>query len=116
MNNDNDVKILGCIGAIAFLPFLAAYLMILKGFTLMVLWGWFIVPYFRAAPLTIPIAIGLGLVISVFTYQHSEADQQAINERDRGLAETLGAALLRPTLTYGLMLLFGWIVARFFLL
>lgn len=39
----------------------------LNGWAASILWGWFVVPFFVGAPeLTVPLAIGLNLVISRF--------------------------------------------------
>ena len=44
---------------------------LLKGATLSILWGWFVVPVFGAPALTIAPAIGIALIVSYLTFQDS---------------------------------------------
>lgn len=48
---------------------------ILNGFALKILWGWFMVPVFSLPALTIPAALGIGIVVSFLTH-HSGTTQQ----------------------------------------
>ncbi|MBU4347936.1 hypothetical protein KJ671_00275 [Patescibacteria group bacterium] len=45
--------------------------MILRGYVLSVLWGWFIVPVFHLPELTLAVAIGIAMIMSIITHQHS---------------------------------------------
>ena len=58
--------------------FIIVFGQILSGFAFATLWEWFVVPQFECKPLTIPIAIGLSLVVSYLTHQMSnkELDQE----------------------------------------
>ncbi len=49
-----------------------------QGFVLSIIWGWFIVRAFHAPSLSIPLAIGISLVVSMLTYQipNQEADEK----------------------------------------
>jgi flagellar biosynthesis protein FliQ len=42
-------------------------LTILRGFVLKQLWAWFAVPQFHVAPLTIPVALGISLLVGYLT-------------------------------------------------
>ena len=78
--------------------------LIWRGFVLSVLWGWFIIPVFPAMPvLSIPVAIGIAIVVSFLTYQlnSKEKSDQPIQQ--------MGVALLYP----GVVLILGWIVTFF---
>lgn len=86
---------------------LVAYvpLALLRGWVIALLWGWYVVDYFGLAPLTIVQAVGLGLLVSLFTSRApTEEDQQ------RSVIEELFYAAMFPLLT----LAFGalWSLAR----
>ena len=57
------MEILGCVGLIVVL--VAAS--VLNGWALSVMWGWFIVPTLGAPALSVPAAIGLGIIASFLT-------------------------------------------------
>jgi len=57
------MELLGCLGAI--IVVVAAS--ILNGWVLSVMWGWFVVTAFNAPPLSVPAAIGVGMVVSFLT-------------------------------------------------
>jgi hypothetical protein len=72
---ENKMEIvLGLLLVVSFLAFVIVVASVLNGFTLTVLWDWFIVPTFHLASLTIPQAIGLGMVISFLTYSANSKD------------------------------------------
>lgn len=74
----------------------------LRGWVLTVLWAWFVVPALHVTPLSIPEAIGLGLVASMFTHSAAAAEQ------------TDKAKLwIYPVLFPLLSLCVGWIVKGF---
>jgi hypothetical protein len=50
--------------------------LLLRGWVLSVLWGWFVTPL-GTPPITIPIALGLSLLISMFT-QEVKREKEAI--------------------------------------
>jgi hypothetical protein len=78
-----------------------------KGYVLSILWGWFIVPFFGLAPLTVPMAIGVVLIASFLTsrYLHIE-DERRPSEK---LASVAGHEFLYPAVVLGV----GWIVLQF---
>lgn len=78
-----------------------------RGYAFSVLWGWFVMPYFGVAALSIPVAIGLTMVVSFLTYQftHTE-DNRSSREK---IIEGITIGLLHPAFA----LLFGWVVTLF---
>lgn len=48
----------------------AVVVMLVNGFVLATLWGWFVVPVFGAPPLTIFQAIGITLITTYAAYEH----------------------------------------------
>lgn len=73
------------------------------GFTLSVMWGWFVVPVFNVDPLRVPYAIGLAYIVQWLTHPTRHPEHQPEPEY------ILINALVNP-----LILLFvGWIVTWF---
>jgi hypothetical protein len=73
---------------------------LLKGWVLQALWGWFIVDPFNAPALSLRTAIGVVLVVSYLTHQDIPVDQ----EDKRGTWENFFIQVLKllstPILTY----------------
>ncbi len=92
---------------IPILALVAALSVMWRGYAFSVLWGWFVMPYFGVAALSIPVAIGLTMVVSFLTYQftHTE-DNRSSREK---IIEGITIGLLRPAFA----LLFGWVVTLF---
>jgi hypothetical protein len=106
--------VLLAIAALIFLPILLALSVVLNGYVLCVLWGWFIVPTFGLPRLSIPAALGVALVASVLTYQghHSDTDEDAAEGRRPAAQKYLSPifeSILRPLV----LLLYGYIIHRF---
>lgn len=91
------IALMGIVGLIGII----AAASILRGWVLSVMWMWFIVPTFGLAPLSIPIAIGIGLILA-FTTKTTTGPKQDIS----ALA---GTAFLYPLLLLGI----AWIVKLF---
>lgn len=77
---------------------------ILRGWVLSILWGWFVVPTFGLPALSIPIAIGIGLILAFTTHQISLK-----KEEDKSSGTQFSNTILHPLL----ILLVGWIVTLF---
>lgn len=77
----------------------------LNGYVLSKLWAWFVVTTFHAPALSLPAAIGLGLVVSYLTYQHIDT---AKNPESKWWTPLL-VAVLRPLIA----LAFGAVVHSF---
>lgn len=79
-----------------------------SGFTLSVLWGWFVVPLFSLPALSVAQAYGVALVLRAangLKYSDKGAKE--------GLGSTLSKMLLLPPFVCGLFLLFGWVAKSF---
>lgn len=80
---------------------------IFSGYALSILWGWFIVKTFNAPALTIPIAIGISMIVNYLT--------QSIDTKKNDdsatiiLIKAIFVSILKP----GFALLFGWVVVQF---
>ena len=74
------------------------------GFTLSVLWGWFVVPLFGLPALSIAQAFGLALVVR---------SANGISSQSEKSKDDLSTAIMKlfflPLLLSGLILLFGWV-------
>ena len=100
------MKYLGYITAfIIFLVLSSVY----SGYALSILWDWFVVPTFNLEPISIPIAIGLAIVVSYLT-NHTDSSQENNGDTFSEVLEKLTVkALVKPTLA----LLIGWVVTFF---
>lgn len=79
-------------------------LILIKGFVIMQLWGWFILPYFNLPELTFVMAIGIVTMISVVLYLPVWKFDNIDDEFKYNIA--IG---LKPII----LLLVGWIVHLF---
>lgn len=79
-----------------------------KGYVLMILWAWFVVPTFGLPALAIAPAIGLAMVVSFLTYQ-SDASKEPECEFSERMAKAVARALLTPAFVLGI----GWVVRQF---
>ena len=57
---------------------------LLRGFVLVKIWGWFIVPLFHLPVLTLLPAIGLALVVGFMTYQYQYSKDERCGSTWRG--------------------------------
>ncbi len=102
MNKEDEKNLLACLG-IVFGIILIPVMVIFQGWVLTILWGWFIVPTFRAPELSIPVAIGLTLIVGMF---------KSYNTKQESTEEKLTSGI--ATILIPLFLLFiGWIVHLF---
>lgn len=79
-----------------------------RGFVLSKLWLWFIVPTFNAPALSLTAAIGLSILVGMFTYgiasQYSDKDKTSGDEW-----KGIGNGFLYPLISLG----FGYVVTLF---
>ncbi len=80
----------------------------INGYTLSVLWSWFIVSKFGLPALTIAEALGLALVVSYFTFNHAKHEWN-----DNSDEEKVFRLVLMPFLKAGIFLGFGWVFLQF---
>jgi hypothetical protein len=78
-----------------------------KGYTLSVLWGWFVIGTFDVPPITIPQACGLGLLVSYITHQYVHVEDKRTYE------EKMIAAILAPIIFPAVALSVGWVILQF---
>lgn len=94
----------------SFIKFLLAVIgVILKGFVLSKLWLWFIVPIFNLPILSIPIAIGISIIVAMLTYQIIDTKPDDNVEKDVKEWANAVATIIVPLL----FLLEGYIVTLF---
>lgn len=55
-------------------------IIIFRGFVITKLWSWFVIPQFGLSPLSVSMATGLALLITLLTFSISIADIKAIQE------------------------------------
>lgn len=72
------------------------------------LWAWFVVPTFGLAPLTIPAALGLSLLVNYLT-----SDWQTAGPEPGDSVEDFVKAAVKIYLKPFVFLLFGWIFTWF---
>ena len=77
---------------------------ILRGFVLKSLWSWFIVPQFHIAPLTVPVALGISVIVGLLTTDTTKAKD---NTQTSGIM--LAVSIMFTSLCWGM----GWIYHLF---
>ena len=55
---------------------------ILRGYTLSIMWGWFIVTTFAIVPISVPAAIGINILAALFTKTPKRIDKDKSREDD----------------------------------
>lgn len=55
---------------------------ILRGYTLSIMWGWFIVTTFAIVPISVPAAIGINILAALFTKTPKRVDMDKAREDD----------------------------------
>lgn len=91
----------GCVLSFALLP----VQMLLRGWVLSTLWRWLIVPVFGLRPLTVLQAIGVSIVVGMFTAQVPPKD-------DEGALESLFRHTLFWLVGYAISLTVGYVISR----
>ena len=79
----------------------------LYALTISILWGWFIVPVFALAALTMPQAYGIGVLMMFLTHRVS----QDKDTKEENVYEVFGASISKSLIC----LLMGWICVTFFM-
>lgn len=98
------MKFFGCVGLIV----ITIIGTIFSGFVLSIMWDWFVVPTFDVGSLSIPVAIGLAMIVNYLTY-HGTTRESKANDETEVLVEFLVLSIGKPAL----YLLMGWIVTLF---
>ena len=97
------------IGYITVTALAIVYGQTLNGWTLCVLWEWFIVPTFGCVGLSIPAAIGISLVVSYLT----TTTKTQREKEQRPFGEMLLEGIITSTIKTVLALMFGYVVQYF---
>lgn len=93
--------IIGAIFVVGLLTVVAVPLAILRGFVLTKLWAWFVVPFFGLPALSIPLAIGISLLIGFLAQSPTAKDVESGDWK-----KSFSISILSPLIT----LFIGWIV------
>ncbi len=105
MKDNSDV--FGCIGIVTGFGLLVIGGTITSGWTLSILWGWFVSPIFGLPTLSVIQAIGISLTVGFIKSkapQHS--DDRKVSDK---LIESVSHMFIMPLLSVGI----GWIILQF---
>ncbi len=100
-NTKTNENLIGCMAALLIMPFLIG----LRGWVIATLWRWLIAPTFNQRVLTVWQAIGLSIVLEMFTMKAPQHD-------DESVLETTIKTTIFAILYYATSLGLGWIVAH----
>lgn len=84
-----------------------SYTAIMNGWALTKLWGWFVVNQFKLAPLSIPAAIGLALLVRFLTIHFDD------KKDEKSWADKLIYGFCLGTIWPLMVVLIGFIVSKF---
>jgi hypothetical protein len=106
---DAETAAFGCLGALATVAALMVGGWLFEGFVTMKLWNWFVVPFFRAPPVTIAWALAIACVVGVLTPAPAPRVAKAGETKTDKWVTALAAIFVRPAF----YLLFGYVLLRF---
>lgn len=81
--------------------------MLVSGYVMHVLWGWFVVPTFGLPGISIAQALGLALIVRAVIGTRSE------KKDERPFTKILGEAIFRPVLVGAVFLAVGFVIKAF---
>lgn len=99
-NTAKEFVVIGVV--LGFLAFVVSSAM-LRGFVFTKLWGWFVVPLFDVPQLSTVYAIGIALLIGMFTNRHDKEES----------SKDWGTIIVKAFVTPLLVLFVGWIISLF---
>ena len=97
-------------GGITAIILLIPYSMLMNGWAITKLWGWFMVPL-GLPMLTIPMALGIYTIVTYMTYQINYAEIRA--DSGKGVGYVLGKGFVIATFKPLTAILMGWIIHGF---
>ena len=100
--------VLEILGGITAGILLVPYMMIINGWAIAKLWGWFMVPIFGLPVLTIPMALGVGTVVVYLTHRIDWAE--AKTDSGKGIGHVLVKGFAIATFKPLISVLFGYII------
>jgi len=83
-----DVAVVsGVVGGIVFLCLIVIFVvpivaMILNGYILSIMWGWFIVPVFEVKELSIAYAIGISITVAMLTHKPTDFQRKFLQDSE----------------------------------
>lgn len=96
------------IGGLVTVLAVTAYSVLVYGWVLTILWGWFIIPTFKQPALSLPVALGMSLLIRFVSRVDTSDLQKAKLEKGEAWGRYVGL-LSAPFL----VLFFGWLIHLF---
>ncbi len=108
MSKDSE-QVLSCVGLIGLWILTVIISSVAQGFTVAMLWQWFVVPVFGLPTISIVVALGLGLIFSVYKGVQKAPTKDS---EEYGLQKWL-TSLLGQLGGYDFVLLFGFILNLF---
>ena len=101
MSNNDDSKLLGCIGTILMIPVIS----ICYGLVVRTYWSWFVIPAIPVArPLSIPTALGVAGLVTMVTHQSNVAKEEKWGP---------SMEIVNAFVKCGIMYLAGWTYHQF---
>lgn len=98
---------LACVGLVSLFLVTLVVTALAHGFVLSTMWGWFMVPLFHLPPMNIAYALGVSLVVGMWTSKTS-------SKSDSKDTSAIVSELVMATIgTPAIVLFFGWIVKQF---
>jgi hypothetical protein len=107
--NKNELGGWACVGVFVALFVAVVGGSIMNGWVLSTMWGWFAVPLFHLPTLTVAYAIGISLLIGMFSRYDTNSKDGEKKDTTKLIAELLTRVFVTPLAT----LFFGWIVKMF---
>lgn len=86
---------------------------VLRGLVLAQLWKWFIVPAFGLPQISIPLAIGLSVILNYFLVTKNKREDKDEKMNSEQLAEGAVKAITAEVVAAFFVLLVGWIISLF---
>lgn len=78
---------------LAFAVLLGAGCAVVEGYCLLLIWNWFVVPEFDVAPLSLPGAVGVLLVVGFLTYRASDKKYDPSDAVKRAIVNTISKCI-----------------------
>lgn len=89
---------------------LTGYTVAWSGFVLSMCWAWFVVPTFGVREISIPVALGLTLIVRVVVGGKSTKDKTTKDENENTSLADAFAKLLAATAKYAVILFAAWLI------
>lgn len=102
----NDDKLLGCFGVVFLIAFVVIVGSLLNGWSLSVLWGWFVAPTFGLPGLTIAQGLGISLIISFFTQDLKQEKAGEGKDKTEAIIYAILSVVIKPLVFLGIGLIY----------